>query len=181
MKQLQKAIGLLNTILIALAGLALLALTGIAVTNVVMRLAGLQYVGAYELIGFCGAIVVAAALGQTQQRKDHVPVDIITKHFPVALNRAIDLFKYGLKFAFAAIVAWYTLRWGIDIGRSGEVSETLKIPFYPFIFAVAGGFAVLACTVLLDIARTLAEAWPKSPAKQPAMENVLEEQEVPLP
>jgi TRAP-type C4-dicarboxylate transport system permease small subunit len=181
MRQLQRAIGLLNTILIVLAGVALLMLTGIAVLNVIMRLAGLQFVGAYEWVGFCGAIVVAAALGQTQERKDHVAVDIITQHFPPGVNRAIDIFKYTLKFAFAIIVAWYTLDWGLRIRQSGEVSETLKLPFYPFIFAVSGGFAVLACTVLLDIARTVAGAFAQPADEQPVTEASLDEEEVPLP
>ncbi len=179
MKTLGKAINVLNMVLIVLAGAALLAVMGISVVNVVLRLAHVRFGGAYELVGFAGAIVTAAALGQTQQKKDHVPVDIITRRFPAGVNRAIDLFKYTLKFLFAVGVAWKMTQYGLTIARSGEVSETLKIAHYPFIFAVAAGFAVLACTVVLDIVRTLLPAGPEAP--QPVTEEELAEEEVPLP
>jgi TRAP-type C4-dicarboxylate transport system permease small subunit len=179
MRVLERAIGVLNMVLIVLAGAALLAVMGISVANVVLRLAGVRFGGAYELVGFAGAVVIAAALGQTQQKKDHVPVDIITRRFPAGVNRVLDVFKYLLKFAFSAVVAWKMTEYGMTIARSGEVSETLKIVYYPFIFVVAAGFAVLACTVVLDIVRSLMPAGPESP---PAVsEQELAEEEVPLP
>lgn len=168
-------------VLIVLAGAALLAVMGISVANVVLRLAGARFLGAYELVGFAGAIVIAAALGQTQQQKDHVPVDIITRRFPRGLNRGIDLFKYTLKLLFSIGVAWKMAEYGLTIARSGELSETIKIPTWPFIFAVSAGFAVLACTVVLDIIRSLLPAEPQSPARQPVTEPELADQEVPLP
>jgi TRAP-type C4-dicarboxylate transport system permease small subunit len=182
MKFLEKVIGILNMVLILLAGVSLLAVMGLSVANVVLRLMGVQFGGAYELVGFAGAIVIAAALGQTQEKKDHVPVDIITRWFPAGVNRALDVFKYCLKFAFAVVVAWKMTEYGVQIARSGEVSETLKIIHYPFIFAVAGGFAVLACTVVLDIIRSLMPPRQEAtPAPQPVTTEDLAEEEVPLP
>lgn len=168
-------------VLIILAGAALLAVMGISVANVVLRLTGGQFVGAYELVGFAGAVVIAAALGQTQQSKDHVPVDIITRRFPAGLNRAIDVFKYLLKMAFAVIVAWKMAQYAVHVARVGEVSETLKIIYYPFIFLVAAGFAVLACTVLLDLVRSLMPVPAQPVPAQPLTAQELAEEEVPLP
>lgn len=181
MRLLEKTIGALNTVLIILAGAALLAVMGISVANVMLRLAGGQFVGAYELVGFAGAVVIAAALGQTQQNKDHVPVDIITRRFPAGLNRAIDVTKYLLKIAFAVIVAWKMTQYGLHVAKVGELSETLKIIYYPFIFLVAAGFAVLACTVLLDLVRSLMPAPLPPVMSQPLTEQEMAEEEVPLP
>jgi hypothetical protein len=36
---------------------------------------------------------------------------------------------------------------------SGEVSETLKVVYHPFVFGVAAGFGLLTLTCLLDIPR----------------------------
>lgn len=179
MKALERTIGVLNMVLIVLAGAALLAVMGISVANVVLRLAGVRFGGAYELVGFAGAVVIAAALGQTQKKKDHVPVDIITRHFSAGVNRVLDLFKYLLKFAFAVGVAWKMTQYGLHIARVGELSETLRIVYYPFILVVAAGFAVLACTVVLDIVRSLMPAGPEAP--QAVSEQELAEEEVPLP
>ncbi len=180
-KYLDKTIIILNGVLILLAGVALLAVMGLSVANIVLRMMGVRFGGVYELVGFAGAIVIAAALGQTQYKKDHVPVDIITRRFPPAVNRGIDLLKYILKMVFAVVVAWKMTAYGLHVADTGEVSETLKIIHYPFIFVVAGGFAVLACTVLLDIVRTLVPE-PASPAvTQPVGQEQMVEEEVPLP
>jgi hypothetical protein len=52
-------------------------------------------------------------------------------------------------------VAWQVSLWGMRIAASGEVSETLKVIYYPFVFCVAAGFGLLALTCLLDIPRAL--------------------------
>ena len=38
---------------------------------------------------------------------------------------------------------------------TGEMSETLKIAYHPFMFLVSLGFAVLALTILLDLIETV--------------------------
>jgi hypothetical protein len=41
------------------------------------------------------------------------------------------------------------------IAASGEVSETLKIAYYPFIYCVALGFAFLCLTLIMDFLSAL--------------------------
>jgi hypothetical protein len=38
----------------------------------------------------------------------------------------------------------------MKISKSGEVSETLKIIFHPFVYSVAVGFAVFSLTLIID-------------------------------
>jgi len=53
--------------------------------------------GAYETVGFLGAIVIAFALGYTQKRKDHIVVDILTQRFSKQVNRVLDAINYLLR------------------------------------------------------------------------------------
>jgi hypothetical protein len=43
----------------------------------------------------------------------------------------------------------------MKISKSGEVSETLKIMFHPFIYSVSLGFAVFSLTLILDFLENL--------------------------
>ena len=43
------------------------------------------------------------------------------------------------------------------IMAAGEVSETLKVVYHPFVFGVAAGFCILTLTCLLDITRAFRE------------------------
>jgi len=43
----------------------------------------------------------------------------------------------------------------MKISKSGEVSETLKIVFHPFIYSVSFGFAIFSLTLLIDFLKEL--------------------------
>jgi len=136
-------------------GVSLLALTLLATMNVALRIFQVPVGGTYEVVSFLGAIVTAGALGYTQKRKDHIVVDILSEKFPVPVKRLLDRVSYALILVFFSIVSWQTFVYGKRLLRTGELSETLKIAYYPFVFLVSLGFAVLALTVFLDLIGTV--------------------------
>jgi TRAP-type C4-dicarboxylate transport system permease small subunit len=152
MSTLERINVFLNKILLFLGSVAVLLLMSIATVNAFLRIPFIKstWRGAYETVGFLGAIVIAFALGYTQKRKDHIVVDILTQRFPKQLNRVLDATNYFITTIFFAIVSWQIFVWGMKISRSGEVSETLKIIFHPFIFSVSFGFAVFSLTLIVD-------------------------------
>jgi len=151
MKSLEKLNIALNKWLLIIAGIAVLALMALATGNVLLRIIGLPYRGAYELVSFLGAVVTAFALGYTQKRKFNIVVDILSDKFPPRVKRFLDGISFLVALLFFGVIAWVLLKWGLKIAASGEVSETLKIIYYPFIFCVALGFAVLSLTLVIDL------------------------------
>jgi len=152
MHTLEKVNVFLNRILMVLGSVAVLLLMAIATTNAFLRVPFIKstWRGAYETVGFLGAIVIAFALGYTQKRKDHIVVDILTAKFPKRVNRVLDGVNYFITMIFFAIISWQVFIWGMKISKSGEVSETLKIVFHPFIYCVSFGFAVFSLTLIID-------------------------------
>ena len=136
-------------------GVALLALTFLATMNVVLRIFQVPVGGTYEVVSFLGAIVTAGALGYTQKRKDHIVVDILSGKFPAKVKRVLDQASFILILVFFSIVSWQTFVFGKRLMLTGELSETLKIAYYPFVFLVGIGFAVLSLTSLLDLIESL--------------------------
>ena len=136
-------------------GVSLLALTLLATMNVALRIFRVPVSGTYEIVSFLGAIVTAGALGYTQKRKDHIVVDILSDKFPAPVKRALDRVSYALLLVFFSIVSWQTFVYGKRLLLTGELSETLKIAYHPFVFLVSAGFAVLALTIFLDLLETV--------------------------
>src|SRR5512139_2243172 len=145
----------LRKILMVAGGVSLLALTLLATANVALRIIRVPVGGTYEIVSFLGAVVTAGALGYSQKRKDHIVVDILSDRFPVPVRRALDRVSHAVMFFLFTIVSWQTFVYGMRLLQTGERSETLKIAFYPFVFVVGLGFAVLALTILLDLAEDL--------------------------
>jgi len=152
---LERLSELLRRVLMIAGGVALLALTLLATMNVALRIFRVPVSGTYEIVSFLGAIVTAGALGYTQKRKDHIVVDILSEKFPARIKRALDRVSYALILVFFSIVSWQTFVYGKRLMRTGEMSETLKVAYYPFVFLVSAGFAVLALTILLDLVETV--------------------------
>jgi TRAP-type C4-dicarboxylate transport system permease small subunit len=157
MNSLEKINNFLNKILMVLGGVAVLLLMSVATVNAFLRIPLIKstWRGAYETVGFLGALVIAFALGYTQKRKDHIVVDILTEKFPKRVNRVLDGINYFITTIFFAIVSWQIFVWGMKIAKSGEVSETLKIVFHPFIYSVSFGFAVFSLTLIIDFIKNL--------------------------
>jgi hypothetical protein len=45
--------------------------------------------------------------------------------------------------------------WGLKLRETGELSETLKIIYYPFVFGVALGFAFLSLAGAVDFLKMI--------------------------
>ena len=56
---------------------------------------------------------------------------------------------------FFGLITWQIFVYALKVQQTGELSETLKIIFYPFVYSVSAGFAVLTLTLLFDFLNSL--------------------------
>ncbi|UFS70858.1 TRAP transporter small permease [Geomonas sp. RF6] len=153
---MDRFIGILSKSFMAVGGAALFVLVLLATGNVTMRFFHAPYAGTYELVSFLGALVTAGALAHTQRRKDHIVVDILSEKFPPVVKRVLDAVNYAVTCALFAVISWQVWVWGDKIRTGGELSETLKIDYYPFVYGVSVGFGLLAVVLFVDFLKSLA-------------------------
>ncbi len=111
--------------------------------------------GAVELVGLFGAIVGAVVLGYTQKRKENIAVDILFNCFPKMLKRIICVFGDLCCAGISGLAAWQIALIGIKQLTTGEVTETLRIIPYPFVFVTAAGFAALSFVFVIDMLKNI--------------------------
>lgn len=151
MNRLLKINELLNVSLMGLGGVCLVLMTGICCANMVMRLLGTPLSAAYELVAFSGAVTVALPLGYTQLKKSHIAVDILSATFSDRLHNVVVQISMVLSTVFFSLAAWKTAQHAAKLQMSGELSETTRMPFYPFTYAVAFSCGVMALCLVLDL------------------------------
>ncbi len=156
MKYLERFNTFFNRLLLVAAGASMLMLMALATANVVLRVFGRPYSGTYELVGFLGALLVALAMGDAQSRQMHIVVDIVSRKYSPALGRTIDVLAYLATLVFFAIVGWRLVVYAMVLRHTHEVSETLKIAFYPIVLCTAVGFAAMVLTLLAHLIRVVA-------------------------
>lgn len=147
----------LNQLLFAVGGITLIGMVLLTCTNVLLRSVWVPIKGVYEFMGFFGAIVTAFALGCTQMKRGHVGIDIVVNQFSPRTQRILNGVNYFICMVFFVLAGWQIAVWGTTIWRTGEVTETLRIIFYPFIYGVALGCFILCLVFLVDLLKVLLE------------------------
>ena len=151
MRGLTKLTEWLNTFFTGIGGIALVLMTSIACGNMFMRLYGTPLSPAYELVSYLEAITVALPLGYAQLKKSHIAVDILSNRFPPGVRRVIVGLNLVLSIVFFSLASWKVTQHAANLWHTGELSETTRMPFYPFAFAVAFSCGLLALTLLVDL------------------------------
>ena len=138
-----------------IAGVAVIIMMLLSTADVVLRLFGKPIPGTYELVGFLGTIVVSFALGFTSLEKGHIAVELLFRKLPQRAQLAIETFTNFISFLIFGLIAYQAFIYALDIRKSGEVSSTLQMPIYPFIFGMALGFGLLCLILIADFIKSL--------------------------
>jgi len=56
---------------------------------------------------------------------------------------------------FFSLAGWQAAKWGTNLWRVNELSETLRIIYFPFVYGVALGCGVIALVLLLDMIKLI--------------------------
>jgi len=140
-----------------IAAAAIFFMMALTCADVFLRLFRMPIPGTYEIVSFLGAVAVSFAVAHTSAEKGHVAVDLVVQLFPKRAREGIEIIIACLGIILFALIAWQSVVYGLDCQRSGEVSLTLQMPFYPIIYGVAFG-AVIECLVLIvDLANAVSK------------------------
>jgi TRAP-type C4-dicarboxylate transport system permease small subunit len=155
LKALEKLIGGVNRWLVLAAGVFLVGMVLLTCANIGLRIAWLPVRGTFELMGFFGALVTAFSLAYTQAQRGHIAVDVLINTFPPGVRRLLGLVNSAVCAVFFAVVAWQLADKAAVLRQTGELTETLRVPYYPFTYGVAAGCAMLAVVFLAEGVRSL--------------------------
>ncbi len=150
MEFLDKLSRRLNQALAVIAGIALAAMIALTVGNICSRILWAPIKGTVELIGFFGAVAAAFTLGFSQIHNAHTAVDILVLKFSKKNQKLLQAFNALVGAAFFGVAGWQLVRWGTTLWQTGELTETLRIIYHPFVYVVAAGCFVMALTQLLQ-------------------------------
>jgi TRAP-type C4-dicarboxylate transport system permease small subunit len=150
MEGIEKFIRLLHQAMLIVAGLALAAMVLITIGNIGSRLFWAPIKGTVELTGFFGAIAAAFALGATQLKGGHTAVDILIQKFSKRTQQLLLVLNAALGAAFFCLAGWQLIQWGTTLRVTGEVTETLRIVYYPVVYAVALGCFAMALVLAAE-------------------------------
>lgn len=125
-------------------------MTALTCADVILRAFRRPILGTYEIVGFLGAVVVAFALAETTLQRGHVAVEFLVTKLPLKVQGVIYFITHLLGIGLFLLIAYECWSYGNDLKTSGEVSLTLKLPFFPVLYGIAVSALVVALILLGD-------------------------------
>ena len=134
-----------------LGGISLTFLMLLTMVDVILRAFQRPIVGTYELVGFAGALVIGFAVPYTSWMKGHIYVDFFIGRFSQRVRNCFHILTRCLVIGLFLLAGWNLVRYGIDLFKSGEVSLTLQVPFYPIVCGLGISCFIQCLVIVCDI------------------------------
>lgn len=134
-----------------LAGIGVLIIMLVIVSNVILRALFKQpLLGAYEIVSYFTAIVVALALAHCAIQNGHIVVDYLVKRFSEKNQAMLATLINLIALVFWSMASWQMFLFFASSKSHGMISASAQIPVYPFIFIIAIGLTMLSLVIVMQ-------------------------------
>jgi TRAP-type C4-dicarboxylate transport system permease small subunit len=148
------------------AGLGLVIMLALTVADVVaVKIFQSPIPGALEWVSFLAVVVSGFALAQTQVVRAHIKVTFFVDRLPSRWQGAVKAVASLAGFTLFGILGWRSLLYAMNLQSSGEVSMTQRIPYYPFVYALALCCVPMCMVLLVDFLNAVMQWRNKGTAK----------------
>jgi TRAP-type C4-dicarboxylate transport system permease small subunit len=113
--------------------------------------------GAIDIVMLCQVVAIAFTIAIAQIAGRHVRVELFVSRLTETSQAVIDSFIYLFQFILFALIVWRTYELGSSLATADEVSGTLFVPLYPFIFAIAVGCIPMCILFLLKFLNSVSK------------------------
>lgn len=113
--------------------------------------------GTYEMVGLLGAVFVSFSLAQTSVEKGHIAVDFLVQKLSPRTQTVIECVNALISTGLFAMVSWQSALYAGSLRTLKEVSLTLQMPIYPFVYGISIGCGMLCLVLLMRFLATATE------------------------
>jgi len=114
--------------------------------------------GGIEVVAFLGVVVTGFAIAYTQILRGHIRVEFVVMRLPQRVQAVIAAFVWFLSLALFVLLGWQSVEYGLSLQATGTVSMTQRIPFYPFVHAIAFCCIPICLVLVLEFLRSVMKA-----------------------
>lgn len=155
MKRLTTAVIKGDIILYSIAGAVLAFMIVFTFCDVILRNLGHPITGSMEIIQYGGSVVFGFSIPYATSIGAQVLVDLVTQKLSPKSRRGIDVATRAVGILLFLFVSYNFFMYAMDVKRTGELTASFKIPYYPFCFAISLSFLFQSLTIFCDLVKKL--------------------------
>lgn len=155
MKRFTAAVLKGDVILYVIAAAVLAFMILLTLCDVILRNLGHPITGSMEIIQYGGSIVFGFSIPYATSIGAQVLVDLVTQKLSPGGRRKIQAATRTVGILLFLFVAYNFFVYALDVKRTGELTASFKIPYYPFCYAISLSFLFQSFTIFCDLIKTL--------------------------
>lgn len=137
-------------------GLVLAGLTVLIIYEITARyFFNRPFRGGYELTQLAMSVIVACGLPYTAIKRGHVSVDILSRALDRPPMRWLNFAVHALGALVLGTLAYQSFGYALKGYGYGDVTNMMRIPKYPFQFAVSFSAALFTVVLVIDALKAL--------------------------
>jgi TRAP-type C4-dicarboxylate transport system permease small subunit len=136
-----------------IGGAALTFMMFLTVADVLMRAGGHPILGTYEMVALSLAIVIGFTIPMVSLGRGHVYMEILLEKLSRRNRAILNTFTRICCILLFLIVGYNLFLIGREFHTAGEVSSTIKIPFFPIAYFVGICCFVECFVFIFDIVK----------------------------
>ncbi len=148
-----KTLRFVSRLLNIIAGVAVTVMMLLTVADVLLRAGGHPIIGTYEIASLLLALVIGFGIPQVSLDRGHVYMDFLLEKLSKRARKVMNTITRLFCITFFLPLGYNLFNVGARFHASGEVSATMKIPFYPVAYGVAVCCLLECCVFIFDIVR----------------------------
>ena len=148
-----KMMRFVSNILNIIAGIAVTFMMLLTVADVLLRAGGRPIIGTFEIVALSLALVIGFAIPKVSLDRGHVTMDFLLVKLSQRRREIMNTFTRLLGLILFACIGYNLFNVAARFHTSGEVTATIKIPFYPVAYGVAICCLIECVVFILDIIR----------------------------
>ena len=138
-----------------IAGAAVVVMMVLITSEVVLRFFRHPIPGTYEIVGLLGTVVVSFSLAYTFMERGHIVVEFLVRKLPRKVQGVVDGINDFVSLILFSLITYQCWLYGTTLKGIGEVSLTVQIPLYPFLYGISVGCGLLCLVILTDLLETV--------------------------
>jgi TRAP-type C4-dicarboxylate transport system permease small subunit len=113
--------------------------------------------GGIELVSLLSVVAISFAIAETQLAHGHIEVEMLVTRLPKKAQKVIATFVYLLSIALFIVLCVRSFKYGNTLQSSGEVSMTMSLPFYPFVWGMGISCICVILVLIMQLLKMLRE------------------------
>ena len=119
--------------------------------------------GTFELVGMLMVVIGFLGLGYCQLVKGNIMIDIFTNRFGPRGQALLNIVSFIISVVICVLIVWqgWLRAWDYAFKELGGTTNTLHIPYWPFMFLMAVSFAWVTVIFLIDLVQSFKKVFKR--------------------